>query len=142
MSASMKLDQSNIQTAQTLWGRLSAQQKADYMVLVYRILLNRHPEYKQIFPKELEPVRDNMTDTINYLLQHLEQPEKMQTVFDCLGLKHKEMQITADMFPHMVSCKVEALADFFGGTLSNADLKHWENTMNFLAKGIINAYPS
>jgi len=137
----MELEQASIQSAQTLWNRLSEIQKAEYMVLVYRVLFNRHPEYKAMFPKDLERVRDNMTDTINYLIQHLQQPEKMQVVFDCLGEKHKALNITVEMFPYMVSCKVEALDEFFSGSLSTEDLGHWEKTMSFLANGIMQAYP-
>ena len=137
----MELEQASIQSAQTLWNRLSEIQKAEYMVLVYRVLFNRFPEYKSMFPKDLEHVRDNMTDTINYLIQHLREPEKMQVVFDCMGEKHKALNITEEMFPHMVSCKVEALDKFFSGSLSRVDLEHWENTMAFLANGIVQAYP-
>jgi len=141
MNTDIKLERSSIRVAQTLWGRLSPDQKAEYMVLVYRLLLNRHPQYKSLFSKDLEPVRDNMTDTINYLLAHLEQPEKMQPVFNCLGVKHKAMNITAEMFPQMVSCKVDALDEFFAGSLSDTDLQHWRKAMSFLAAGIMQAYP-
>ena len=141
MNLDMKLEQSSIQLAQTLWGRLSATQKADYMVLVYRILLNRHPEYKDVFPHELESVRDNMTDTINYLIQHLDQPEKCRVVFECLGAKHKKLNITPNMFSDMVRCKVEALDEFFGGTLSLVDKTEWGRVMSYFAVGIIRAYP-
>jgi len=125
----MKLEQASIQSAQTLWNRLSEIQKAEYMVLVYRVLFNRYPAYKSMFPKDLEQVRDNMTDTINYLIQHLREPEKMQVVFDCMGEKHKALNVTVEMFLHMVSCKAEALDKFFSGSLSVSDLGHWENTM-------------
>lgn len=141
MSTDIKLEHSGIQAAQNLWGRLSPDQKADYMVLVYRLLLNRHPEYKSIFSTELEPVRDNMTDTINYLVAHLEQPDKMQPVFNCLGVKHKDMNITAEMFPQMVACMVDALDEFYAGSLSGKDLEHWRKIMSFLAAGIMQAYP-
>ena len=141
MNSVTTLEHTSIQLAQTLWHRLSPQQKADYMVLVYRILLNRYPVYKNIFPKELETVRDHMTDTINYLVQHLEYPEKMKAVFDCLGAKHQQLGIKPEMFPHMVECKVEALREFFGGTLSQDDLKQWEKVMSFLANSILQAYP-
>jgi len=137
----MELEQASIQSAQTLWNRLSEIQKAEYMVLVYRVLFNRYPAYKSMFPKDLEQVRDNMTDTINYLIQHLREPEKMQVVFDCMGEKHKALNVTVEMFPHMVSCKAEALDKFFSGSLSVSDLGHWENTMGFLDNGIMQAYP-
>ena len=141
MKKSMQLEQVSIQSAQTLWNRLSEVQKAEYMVLVYRVLFNHHPEYKSIFPNDLERVRDNMTDTINYLIQHLQKPEKMQVVFECMGVKHSALKIKAEMFPHMVSSQVEAMDEFFLGLLSTVDLKHWENTMLFLANGIMQAYP-
>jgi len=137
----IELGQASIQSAQTLWNRLSEMQKAEYMVLVYRVLLNRYPEYKSIFPNDLERVRDNMTDTINYLIQHLHKPEKMQVVFECMGEKHNRLNIKAEMFPHMVRSQVEALDKFFSGSLSTDDLEHWENTMIFLANGIVQAYP-
>ena len=137
----MQLEEASIQSAQKLWNRLSELQKAEYMVLVYRVLLNHHPEYKSIFPNDLERVRDNMTDTINYLIQHLHKPEKMQVVFECMGEKHSALNVKVDMFPHMVSSQVEAMDEFSLGLLSSVDLKHWENTMFFLANGIVQAYP-
>jgi len=137
----MQLEVASIQSAQKLWNRLSELQKAEYMVLVYRVLLNHHPEYKSIFPNDLERVRDNMADTINYLIQHLHKPEKLQVVFDCLGEKHSSLNVKVEMFPHMVSSQVEALDEFFLGLLSEVDLKHWESTMLFLADGIVQAYP-
>jgi hemoglobin-like flavoprotein len=137
----MELEKASIQSAQTLWNRLSEIQKAEYMVLVYRVFLNRYPEYKSVFPKDLESVRDNMTDTMNYMIQHLQEAEKMQVVFDCLGAKHSALNIKVETFPHMVSSQVEALDEFFSGSLPKEDLEHWENTMGFLANGIVQAYP-
>jgi len=137
----LELERSSIQSAQTLWNRLSELQKAEYMVLVYRVFLNRYPEYKSMFPKDLEHVRDNMADTINYLIQHLEEPDKLKIVFDCLGVKHSALNIKVEMFPHMVNSQIEALDEFYSGSLSAVDLECWKNTMDFFANGIVQAYP-
>ena len=137
----MSLDKADIGSVRASWQQFTQQNKWNYVLLVYRILFNKHPQYKALFPHDLEDIRDNILKSVNYLMDHLDQPAELQPEFERLGIIHSECGVKPDMFADMVKCHAQALREVKGDDVSVEDVEHWKHLFQFFANGIIKAYP-
>jgi len=137
----VSLNNAEIESVRASWQRFTQQNKYNYVLLVYRILFNKHPQYKALFPHDLEDIRDNILQSVNFLMDHLDQSAQLQPEFERLGTIHHECGVKPDMFADMVKCLAQALLEIKRDDVSEEDVKHWEHLFEFFANGIINAYP-
>ena len=137
----VKPDQACIDAVRALWGRLTQGEKNDYVVVMYRILFNRYPEYKNLFTVELERARDNMAGGIDFFVNMLDQPDQLKPMFERMGQPHKTIGVVQEMYDNMIECQLEALEQIMGDKLSNDEKQYWQQMLRYFSDLIIAAYP-
>ena len=137
----MQLEQKTIDSVRGYWRSLDVSKKHDYMVVLYRLLLNRHAEYKTLFHTDMESMRNNMAASMDYVINNLDQQNKLSLEFRRLAKKHKQLEVSSAMFDEMVHCQLQAQQHVSGDLLTDVDRHHWETLVNYLARQILQAYP-
>ncbi len=82
-----------------------------------------------------------MTMSLGYLINNLEQPNKLDMEFGRLGKIHKQLAVTPEMFDQMLQCQLEAQQHVSGDRLTDEDQKHWKVLQKYLVERILSAYP-
>lgn len=102
---------------------------ADAMVArFYEILFTRHPEIRPLFAKtDMTAQRGKFIETLERILEHLEQPATVMSDLLVLGNSHVDYGVKAAHYPLVCDAVVEAMKEASGARWTPALEKAWRD---------------
>lgn len=125
----------------TCWKKIKKEKGSDALVsYFYRELFSRQPKSRELFPSDLETQKRTLLATIDNIINGAEHAEKIKDALLALGHHHKNLGVTADMYPVFIEIMIEA-ADFAANkTLTDVERHTWEKAYQEMVDLMLEAY--
>jgi hemoglobin-like flavoprotein len=109
---------------------------ADGMVArFYEILFARHPEIRPMFAKtDMEAQRKKFIETLDRIVQHLEQPATVLSDLLVLGNSHVDYGVRPEQYAAVCDCLVEAMKEASGPRWTPTLEKAWRDAYAAVAE--------
>jgi hemoglobin-like flavoprotein len=99
----------------------------------YEILFARYPEVEPLFSRNREEQAKMLQESIVAVLDHLEQPDWLQTELHTLGKRHVGYGVTAEMYPKVAESLIATLAEIAGDDWTPEMGVAWTDALNAVA---------
>jgi len=101
----------------------------------YEILFTRHPDVKSMFAKvDWVEQRKKFFDTLDRLVQHLEQPDTLMSDLLVLGNSHVDYGVRPEQYGPVCDCLVEAMKEASGKSWTPTLEKTWRDAYAAVAE--------
>ncbi|HEY9312644.1 globin domain-containing protein [Williamsia sp.] len=113
----------------------------DFTVRFYERLFAEHPEVEALFGKNIRPQAAMLQQAIVAVLEHLDDPDWLQSSLGALGRVHASLGVTPPMYGWVATTLVETMADIAGSAWTDAMAKEWGAALTAVATMMLDAYP-
>src|SRR6266568_5226259 len=106
----------------------------------YAILFTEYPHIRDLFPAALEAQRDRLVKAIAYVVDRLEEPDKLLPFLAQLGRDHRKYGVTAEHYAAVGSSLTTALRAHAGTELWTEEVdRAWDEAVEVIAGTMIGA---
>jgi NAD(P)H-flavin reductase len=106
----------------------------------YAILFTEHPHIRDLFPAALTAQRDRLVKAISYVIDQLEEPDKLLPFLAQLGRDHRKYGVTAEHYAAVGQSLTIALRANAGTELWTEDVdRAWDEAIGLIAGTMIAA---
>ncbi len=98
---------------------------------LYRALFARHPSLRSLFPASMEFQQAHLARAFWYLLEHLDQPERIVETFTQLGRDHRKLGVRPAQYAAFETALCEALRVRAGEHWSEELQQAWVRMLRF-----------
>jgi hemoglobin-like flavoprotein len=114
--------------------------KGDELSLTfYRILFDRHPEVRPLFPKDMTAQREKLSRTLAWIVTYLDSHDEVLAAIRDLGRRHVGYGAKAEHYPFVRDALIEAMGVTAGKDWT-ADLAgDWRLSIDMIARHMYHA---
>lgn len=105
----------------------------------YRRLFDRHPGVRALFPADMTAQRQKLLQTLEWVVQHLDQPHVVLPAVAELGRRHRDYGAVAAHYPIVRDLLLEAMEVVAGKTWSSDLRAEWRTAIELLSQRMIEA---
>jgi len=106
----------------------------------YAILFTEHPHIRDLFPASLTAQRDRLVKAISYVIDQLEEPDKLLPFLAQLGRDHRKYGVMAEHYAAVGQSLTTALRANAGTELWTEDVdRAWDEAVGLIASTMIDA---
>ncbi|AYF77569.1 flavoprotein [Nocardia yunnanensis] len=106
----------------------------------YAILFTDYPQVRDFFPAALDAQRDRLVKAIAYVVDRLEEPERLLPFLAQLGRDHRKYGVVAEHYAAVCQSLKSALAAYAGTELWTDEVdRAWDEGINIIANTMIGA---
>ncbi|HEX8914181.1 MAG TPA: globin domain-containing protein, partial [Humisphaera sp.] len=105
----------------------------------YGLLFDRHPAVRLMFPADMANQRAKLLQTLQWVVDHLDQPATVLPEIAALGRRHADYGTKAEHYPVVVDLLLEAMAATAGPAWSDELRADWRSAMALLSARMIEA---
>jgi hemoglobin-like flavoprotein len=104
----------------------------------YDLLFQRHPEYRELFPDDMEAQATSLINMMESCVVNACRPGDMESGLRELGRRHVTYGVvTAEAFDHVGACLLETLDSFLGDRFTPALKNAWATIYGMVSRGIL-----
>lgn len=109
----------------------------------YEILFERYPQARPLFGRNTPEVQQRMLqDAIVAVVDHVEDASWLKEQLFAMGLRHKDYQVTPEMFGWVGECLLATLAEIAGPAWSPEIAQAWTDAYGAITSMMLEAYKS
>ena len=119
----------DITAIQEIWGAVAGRQ----MMIVdtfYSRLLDRHPEYRKLFPESMTPQKEKMVHLISSVTRFIDQVDLIRPYLVEVGAAHGDTGISASDVENFKEIFIDTLASTCSGTWEPRHEKAWREVFD------------
>lgn len=113
----------------------------DFTVGFYERLFAEHPEVKALFGTNIRPQATMLQQAIVAVLEHLDDPDWLQSTLASLGRVHASLGVTPRMYGWVATTLVTTMSDIGAPEWTDALSKAWTEALTTVAAMMLAAYP-
>lgn len=107
----------------------------------YEILFARYPQARPLFSRNKPEVQQKMLqDAIVAVVDHVEDAAWLKEQLYAMGVRHKDYQVTPEMFAWVGECLLATLAEIAGPHWSPAIEQAWKDAYGAITGLMLEAY--
>lgn len=131
----------NPELIENCWSKVKNNQGADaYSLIFYESMFKTYPEIKPLFKSDMESQRIKLLNTLNLVINSIQDFEEMKESLLELGIVHKDLGIDAPMYDIVISNSVIALKMASNNTTTPEEEKAWEQAFRMISDTMLEAY--
>src|SRR5207302_7139934 len=106
----------------------------------YAVLFTGHPHIREFFPASLDAQRDRLVKAIGYVVDRLEEPERLLPFLAQLGRDHRKYGVVAEHYAAVGNSLKTALEAYAGTELWTDEIaRAWDEGITVIANTMIGA---
>ncbi len=103
----------------------------------YGALFSSHPGVRPLFPADMTEQRNKLLATLEWVVNHLDQPEEVLPAVADLGRRHKDYGAVAEHYPIVTQLLLEAMAKVSGKAWTVELHSDWRTAIEMLSRRMI-----
>jgi hemoglobin-like flavoprotein len=105
----------------------------------YGMLFTRYPGVRALFPVDMASQRKKLLETLEWVVNHLDQPQEVLPAVADLGRRHKDYGAVAEHYPIVTDLLIEAMAKVSGKAWTSEIQSDWRTAIEMLSRRMIEA---
>lgn len=105
----------------------------------YGTLFTRYPGVRALFPADMTEQRKKLLATLEWVVNHLDQPQEVLPAVTDLGRRHKDYGAVAEHYPIVTDLLIEAMATVSGKAWTSEIQSDWRTAIEMLSRRMIEA---
>lgn len=123
------------------WLKIKSAKGIDFFVdNFYQLMFEHHPEIHALFSENINEQKTKLLTTLDNVINGIDYINELEPTLIELGLYHKNIHITAEMYDDFVSIIVETANNSSDCRLTNKELTDWENAFREISDVMLKAY--
>ncbi|MXP20672.1 flavoprotein [Gordonia sp. HNM0687] len=110
-------------------------------VRFYEVLFARYPEVQPMFSRGMRPQAAMLRTAIIAVIDHLEDPQWLESTLGTLGRRHAELGVTGPMYGAVAECMIAAMSEIGGPRWTPEMTAAWTEALTAVASLMMAAYP-
>ncbi len=111
--------------------------------IFYSKLFSAAPASREMFPEEMSDQSRKLMQTLNWIIDHLDQPEALKSAAEALAIRHVRYGVLPEHYPAVGQALIETLQQGLGTEFGDADAELWSKVYGTLADTMVAAaYPA
>lgn len=119
----------DIEHIKATWEELAGR-RVEFVGAFYKHLFERYPDYRRLFPQQLDPQLERMTEMISALALHSEHIDLIEPYLENVGFAHRATGIRTDDVQNFVTTFVDTLGEMCGDRWTPARAEAWSNVFS------------
>ncbi len=138
---SARVTQTDLERIRSDWA-LAALAPDRLSAIFYARLFHIAPETRSLFPREMAEQRENLVDTLDFVVSQLSAPETMLPVVRDLAIRHVTYGVRPEHYPPVGEALIWTLERLLGPIFGDHSRRAWTEAYTLLADSMIEAaYP-
>jgi nitric oxide dioxygenase len=108
----------------------------------YAMLFERTPSLRPLFPSDMAPQRAKLSQTLAWVVTHLDRPGELVPALRDLGRRHVEYGARPEHFPLVRDALIDAMARTAGADWSREIAEDWIQSIDLLGRHMMAAAAS
>jgi len=104
---------------------------------MYELLFSKYPPIKQLFAKAPQNQQQVLARAIIAYCDNIDNLDALTDALDRIARKHVAVGVTADHYPLVGECLLQAIQDVLGAAITPEVLAGWKEAFFFLANVLI-----
>ncbi len=119
----------DIEHIRATWGELAGR-RIEFVNAFYKRLFERYPDYRQLFPQQLDPQLEKMTEMISTLALHSDHVDLIEPYLENVGFAHRESGIRSNDVENFVATFIDTLGEVCAEQWTPARAQAWRNVFS------------